>query len=163
MIFSARSQRLSWISPLGPMVLVANDEHLQGVWFEGQAHAPDWQALPVPNDHAVLCRARDQLQAYWAGSLRAFDLPLATDAGTLFQRAVWCALALIPWGQTRSYGELARRIGAPHAVRAVAGAVARNPWSVVVPCHRVVGANGSLTGYAGGLERKAALLALESA
>jgi methylated-DNA-[protein]-cysteine S-methyltransferase len=109
----------------------------------------------------VLLAAQAQLADYFAARLTVFDLPLGLVSGTAFQQAVWRALLEIAPGATVSYGELARRIGKPQAVRAVGAAVGRNPLSIVVPCHRVVGANGALTGYAGGLERKVALLALE--
>jgi methylated-DNA-[protein]-cysteine S-methyltransferase len=109
-----------------------------------------------------LARVREQLDAYFAGRRIGFDLELA-ERGTPFQRDVWRALAAIPHGETTTYAELARRIGRPKAVRAVGAANGANPWAIVVPCHRVIGADGSLTGYAGGLERKRALLALERA
>ncbi|MCC6407393.1 MAG: methylated-DNA--[protein]-cysteine S-methyltransferase [Planctomycetes bacterium] len=109
-----------------------------------------------------LARVRDELAAYFAGERESFDLELS-PRGTPFQRAVWQALCAIPFGETRSYAELARRIGRPKAVRAVGAANGANPWAIVVPCHRVIGADGSLTGYAGGLERKRELLARERA
>ena len=113
-------------------------------------------------DDALLREAADQLHAYFAGERDAFELPLDLH-GTGFQRAVWRALLKIPGGRTRSYGEIARALGSAAAVRAVGGAVGRNPLSVIVPCHRVVGSDGSMTGYAGGVERKRALLELERA
>ena len=109
----------------------------------------------------MLRQAQAQLAEYFAGTRSTFDLPLDLQGGTAFQRSVWDALLAIPRGGTTSYGVLSRSIGQPAAVRAVGAAVGRNPLSIVVPCHRVVGANGSLTGYAGGLERKSALLKLE--
>jgi methylated-DNA-[protein]-cysteine S-methyltransferase len=112
-------------------------------------------------DEALLKRPRARLQAYFAGELRDFELPLAA-AGTPFQQSVWRALCDIPYGETISYGELARRIGQPKAARAVGLANGQNPIAIVVPCHRVIGADGSLTGYGGGLERKRWLLAHES-
>jgi methylated-DNA-[protein]-cysteine S-methyltransferase len=111
----------------------------------------------------VLAQAVGQLRAYFAGERTTFDLPLDLQAGTPFQQSVWQALLAIPRGGTTSYAELGRRLGRPQAARAVGAAVGRNPLSVVVPCHRVLGTGGSLTGYAGGLERKTALLALEGA
>ena len=112
----------------------------------------------------MLTRAARQLAEYFAGTRRTFDLPLAfTARGTPFQQKVWRALLTIPFGETRSYGEIAAQIGSPRAVRAVGAANGRNPISIVAPCHRVVGANGKLTGFAGGLENKAYLLALEGA
>lgn len=151
-------------NPLGPMWLSATDQGLTGLWFLDQRHAPAWLGTDLPESptHPVLARTARQLDAYFAGQRRSFDLPLdLTTMGTSFQQAVWQALCGIPCGETISYGELGRRIGRANAVRAVGAAVGRNPVSIIVPCHRVVGANGSLTGYAGGLHRKAALLKLE--
>lgn len=151
-------------SPLGALLLAASDRGLAGVWFEGQRHWPQasagWRAQP---GHPVLDQARRQLDAYFAGALKAFDLPLDLSGGTAFQGRVWQALRAIPAGLTESYAALAARIGSPAAARAVGAAVGRNPLSVVVPCHRVLGAAGALTGYAGGLARKTALLRLEGA
>lgn len=151
-------------SPLGPMILAATEQGLAGVWFDDQRHLPagvhDWPTAP---DHPLLRQAAAQLQDYFAGRRQHFDLPLDLSGGTAFQQAVWRALLAIPRGRTLSYGALAERIGKPAAVRAVGAAVGRNPASVVVPCHRVLGQGGALTGYAGGLERKTALLRLEGA
>ena len=113
------------------------------------------------HDHPVLRLAAEQLQQYLRGDRQPFDLPLDLAGGTAFQQAVWQALLRIPRGQTTSYGALARQMDRPTAVRAVGAAVGRNPLSMVVPCHRVLGKDGSLTGYAGGLDRKTALLRLE--
>ena len=154
------------ISPLGPMWLAATDTDLAGMWFVGQRHAPDtsdWTCLSSSQQHPVLSAANQQLQAYFAGSLRQFDLPLDLRGGTVFQQAVWQALLRIPVGETTSYGDISRRIANPQAIRAVGTAIGRNPISIIVPCHRVLGADGSLTGYAGGLDRKLALLKLEGA
>ena len=151
-------------TPLGLVLLAATPAGLAGLWFEGQQHSPDsghW--LEAPLDDALLQAAAEQVRAYCAGRRHQFDLPLDLSHGTPFQQQVWHALLQIERGQTTSYGALARLIGRPRAVRAVGAAVGRNPLSVVVPCHRVVGADGSLTGYAGGLERKAWLLKLEGA
>lgn len=148
-------------TPLGTMTLAALDGYLVGVWFDGQKHQPDPQAWPVNPTHPVLLAAQTQLADYFAARRTVFDLPLGLSGGTAFQQAVWLALLDIAPGATVSYGELARRIGKPQAVRALGAAVGRNPLSIVVPCHRVVGADGTLTGYAGGLDRKQALLALE--
>lgn len=150
-------------SPLGPMIVAATARGIAGVWFEGQRHLPDCSAWPVQPDHPLLRQAVRQLDDYFAGTRVAFDLPLDLQGGTAFQRSVWQALLSIPRGGTTSYGNLSQRIGQPAAVRAVGAAVGRNPVSIVVPCHRVLGSNGSLTGYAGGLERKGALLRLEGA
>lgn len=164
-------------TPLGRLLIARNDDGLSGLWFEGQKYHPGPLALPRNDDDPLLRRAVETLQTYFAqndaeldepGSPRPFPPIAALDAlpplapqGTPFQQAVWRALLEIPAGQTLSYGELATRVGRPSAVRAVAAAVGRNPLSVLIPCHRVIGADGQLTGYAGGLPRKQALLALE--
>ena len=140
--------------PLGELLLTAEEGALTGVWFEGQ-HEPCGE-----RDDAALAEARRQLQAWFEGRIRVFDLPLAPQ-GTPFQQRVWEEIRRIPFGSTRSYGELARRLGSPGASRAVGGATGRNPLSIVIPCHRVVGTGGGLTGYGGGLERKRLLLELE--
>jgi len=154
-------------TPLGTVRLAASPAGLCGLWFDGQRHLPAQldgpQAWPETPDHPVLREAAAQLQQYLRSQRQHFDLPLDLDGGTAFQQAVWQALLRIPVGQTTSYGTLGRQIGRPAAVRAVGAAVGRNPLSVVVPCHRVLGGDGSLTGYAGGLERKEALLRLEGA
>ena len=152
-------------TPLGPIHLAANRQGLCGLWFAGQKHAPAQldgpQAWSEDVEHPLLREARRQLDAWFAGQLRAFDLPLDLSGGTPFQQTVWNALLELPWGRTESYGQLSARLGVPHATRAVAAAVGRNPISLVVPCHRILGARGQLTGYAGGLERKQALLVME--
>lgn len=157
---------LTWDSPLGPMVLAATNKGLAGVWFTDQTDRPSWAQTPAPHPHTthpVLALAREQLAAYFDKRLRRFELALDTSLlGTPFQQSVWAALLAIPHGQTTSYGQIALTLGRAKAVRAVGGAVGRNPWSIVVPCHRVVGAQGQLTGYSGGMHRKVALLALES-
>lgn len=150
-------------SPLGRMIVAATSRGLAGLWFEGQRHLPDSSAWPEQPGHPVLRQAVAQLQEYFAGNRTRFELPLDLQGGTAFQQSVWQALLSIPRGGTTSYGALSRRIGQPAAVRAVGAAVGRNPVSIVVPCHRVLGADGSLTGYAGGLQRKSALLQLEGA
>ena len=152
-----------YASPLGPMLLAASDAGLAGVWFEGQRHGPQDVQWRKQADHPVLVEAVRQLQEYFDGVRTAFDLPLDLAHGTPFQQSVWQALLAIPPGRTTSYAELGRRLGRPQAARAVGAAVGRNPVSIVVPCHRVLGAAGALTGYAGGLERKTALLQLEGA
>ena len=152
-------------SALGPVRLAASPKGLCGLWFEGQRHYPEAlegeRAWPTANDHPVLKQAATQLQQVLTGERQHFSLALDLGGGTPFQQAVWQALLQIPAGETCSYGALAQAVGAPAAARAVGAAVGRNPISVVVPCHRVLGAGGALTGYAGGLERKRALLALE--
>lgn len=147
-------------TPLGTVLLARSAKGLAGLWFEGQKHHPAPFTAPLRPDDELLRRAIAQLHAYFDGELSAFDLPLDLH-GTPFQRAVWSALLQIPSGQTTSYGALATRLGVGSAVRAVGGAVGRNPVSVIVPCHRVVGIDGSLTGYAGGVDRKRSLLNLE--
>lgn len=150
-------------SPLGDMVVAATPRGLAGLWFEGQKHMPDNAAWPDEPQHPVLRQAIAQLDEYFSGKRTGFDLPLDLQGGTPFQQSVWQALLQIPCGGTTSYGQLSQRIGKPAAVRAVGAAVGRNPVSVIVPCHRVLGGDGSLTGYAGGVERKSALLQLEGA
>jgi methylated-DNA-[protein]-cysteine S-methyltransferase len=154
-------------TPLGTVRLAASPTGLCGLWFDGQRHLPAplngplaWHEAP---EHPVLRQATEQLRQYLCGERQHFDLPLDLTGGTPFQQAVWQALQRIPIGHTMSYAALGLQIGRPTAVRAVGNAVGRNPLSVVVPCHRVLGLDGSLTGYAGGLERKAVLLRLEGA
>ena len=146
-------------SPIGELLLVADEEGLSGLYMTphagGRAIGADWR-----RDDAALAQPREQLEAYFAGELTEFTVGLV-PRGTPFQLTVWAALREIPFGETESYGELAQRIGSPGAARAVGLANGRNPISVIVPCHRVIGANGSLTGYGGGLGRKALLLAHE--
>lgn len=158
---TSQTVRARFDSPLGPMTLAASRQGLCGVWFDGQKHQPDTSALAHDPAHPVLIQAQAQLADYFAGQRSMFDLPLDLDRGTVFQQSVWRALLSIPLGDTAAYGTLARRIARPLAVRAVAAAIGRNPISIIVPCHRVLGANGALTGYAGGLDRKAALIRLE--
>lgn len=146
-------------SPVCPLTLVDDDGALAGLYMADQRHLPDPASFGLRDD-AVQPALREQLTAYFAGELREFDVPVAV-AGTPFQRAVWAALREVPYGTTCTYGDLAAAIGRPTAVRAVGGANGRNPVCIVVPCHRVVGSGGSLTGYAGGVERKQHLLALE--
>jgi methylated-DNA-[protein]-cysteine S-methyltransferase len=150
------------MSPLGPLLLARTDQGLAGAWFEGQKHHPGELAAPSQPNDALLAKAIKQLADYFAGRGTHFTLPLDLQ-GTPFQRSVWAALLRIGAGATRSYADIAREIDSPAAVRAVGGAVGRNPVSVIVPCHRVVGRDGSLTGYAGGTDRKLALLRLEGA
>jgi methylated-DNA-[protein]-cysteine S-methyltransferase len=153
----------AWIdSPVGRLQLVARAEGLAGILWEGDdpARVPLGKLVEQAG-HPTLIAAETQLGEYFRGERRRFDLPLSF-AGTEFQMRVWQALLTIPYGETRSYGEIARQIGAPKAVRAVGAANGRNPISIVAPCHRVIGASGSLTGFAGGLAAKRWLLALES-
>jgi methylated-DNA-[protein]-cysteine S-methyltransferase len=149
-------------TPLGPMTLAATERGLAGAWFDGQAHHPGAIDAPVQPQQRWLQQATRELRGFFAGQRTAFGVPIDAQ-GTDFQRSVWQALQRIPCGELHRYGELAAQLGRPAAARAVGAAVGRNPVSVIVPCHRVVGADGSLTGYAGGLPRKQALLALEGA
>ncbi|MBX7195445.1 MAG: methylated-DNA--[protein]-cysteine S-methyltransferase [Sandaracinaceae bacterium] len=156
-------------SPVGPLVLCATragagEPVLTGLFFDDDPRARDARSVPTDArlaDDDTLTTVRRELDAYFAGRLRTFTFPIAFDEGTPFQRAVWRALGTIPYGQTWSYAELARAIGRPRAVRAVGAANGRNPLAIVLPCHRVIGADGRLVGYGGGLPRKAALLELE--
>ncbi|HVE25595.1 MAG TPA: methylated-DNA--[protein]-cysteine S-methyltransferase [Sporichthya sp.] len=148
-------------SPVGPIILVADGDALACLYLDVQRYADDVGDTDA-GDSVVLKEAERQLAEYFAGERTEFDLPLAA-AGTPFQRRVWSALCDIPYGETISYGELARRIGQPTASRAVGLANGRNPISIVVPCHRVIGSSGKLIGYGGGLDRKQTLLELERA
>lgn len=150
-------------TPLGPMTAAATEAGLAGLWFDDQAHHPGTLVAPQDPGQRWIRAAEDALRAYFAGPGAAPALPPLDLHGTAFQRAVWQALQALAPGQTISYAELARRVGRPAAVRAVGAAVGRNPVSVLVPCHRVLGSGGALTGYAGGLDRKRALLSHERA
>jgi methylated-DNA-[protein]-cysteine S-methyltransferase len=149
-------------SPLGPMLAAAGETGLAGVWFTGQKYPPalasDWEEAPRD---PLLHRVQVQLDEYFRGARTRFGLPLAPH-GTSFQRRVWAAIAEVPYGRTVTYAALARAAASPRGVRATGAATGRNPLSIVVPCHRIVGAHGALTGYAGGIERKRALLELEA-
>lgn len=161
MHFQAPIFQTTWQSPLGLMLIAASKVGLVGTWFADQKHFPDrsgWQDQP---DHPMLNQALQALKAYFAGERKRPEIELDLQSGTEFQQSVWRALLTIPWGASVSYGQLATTVGRPSAVRAVGAAVGRNPLSILVPCHRVLGADGSLTGYAGGLQRKTALLQLE--
>ena len=146
-------------SPVGPLLLAGRDGALTTIWFpphgERQPPEPGWVPADAPFDEA-----KSQLDGYFAGRRRRFDLPLE-PAGTAFQRKVLEALQAIPYGETRSYKAVAEAIGKPRAVRAVGAANARNPIPIIIPCHRVIGSDGSLTGFGGGLDAKRQLLALE--
>jgi methylated-DNA-[protein]-cysteine S-methyltransferase len=145
-------------SPIGPLTLAGTGSTLTHLRMAGQAHEPD-RADWVPSDGAFADVA-EQLEAYFAGALTEFDVEV-TLIGTEFQRRVWAALRTIPYGETRSYGQIAEQIGSPGASRAVGLANGRNPIGIIVPCHRVIGSTGGLTGYGGGVDRKQTLLALE--
>lgn len=149
-------------SPVGPLTLIANAEGMVAVLWENERPG----RVPLDGDVGsdtmpILQEAKRQLAEYFNGRRQTFDLPLAAK-GTPFQSKVWKALTAIPYGTTRTYAEIARQIGRHRAVRAVGAAIGRNPLSILVPCHRVIGSNGKLTGFAGGLPRKAILLELES-
>lgn len=148
-------------SPVGALTLVASDAGLTAILWEndrpGRVKLGD---LEEASDHPVLAEAERQLQGYFAGERERFDVPL-DFRGTDFQKSVWAALLTIPFGETRSYGEIARQIGRPSALRAVGAANGRNPISIIAPCHRVIGTDGALTGFAGGLAAKETLLGME--
>ncbi|WBH15370.1 methylated-DNA--[protein]-cysteine S-methyltransferase [Sphingomonas radiodurans] len=148
-------------SPTGDLTLVATDAGLAAILWDDDARM---QARYAPRvaapDHPVIAAATRQLNEYFAGTRTAFDVPL-DPTGTEFQRAVWTTLLAIPYGETRSYRDIARAIGRPTATRAVGAANGRNPLPIIAPCHRVIGANGALTGFGGGLPNKQLLLALE--
>jgi methylated-DNA-[protein]-cysteine S-methyltransferase len=147
-------------SPVGPLLLTVGEEGLRGICFQNRSHplppAAGWRRADERFRAAII-----QLEAYFAGELQCFDLALAPE-GTLFQREVWSTIRSIPYGETVSYGELARQVGRPKAYRAVGAANGRNPIPIVIPCHRVIGSDGSLTGFGGGLAIKRRLLELEA-
>lgn len=149
-------------SPVGTLKLVASDRGLAGILWENDkaARVPHLNSAVAAENHPVLLETEKQLNEYFAGARKEFTLPL-DFTGTAFHKKVWQALLEIPYGETRTYGQLAKRFGSQTLCRAVGAANGRNPISIVAPCHRVVGANGKLTGFAGGLERKAFLLKLE--
>jgi len=148
-------------SPVGELTLVASDAGLVAIlWENDEPDRVRLGAMTRDDNDPTLTAAEEQLHAYFAGELTRFTVPLDFQ-GTDFQKSVWAALLTIPFGETRSYGEIARQIGRPSASRAVGAANGRNPISIIAPCHRVIGSNGALTGFAGGLEAKALLLALE--
>ncbi len=149
-------------SPVGLLTLVASDQGLRAILWENDDPARVQLGSPVENkNHPVLLETERQLNAYFAGKLEKFSLQL-DFVGTEFQKKVWAALVTIPFGETRSYAQIAQQIGNPKAVRAVGAANGKNPISIIAPCHRVIGSNGKLTGFAGGLEAKALLLGIES-
>ena len=149
-------------SPVGELTLVASDQGLVAILWENDA--PDrvrLGELVEKKDHPILVEAEKQLGSYFTGQLKKFTVKLDFATGTDFQKKVWQALLTIPFGETRSYAQIAEQIGHPTAVRAVGAANGRNPISIIAPCHRVIGSNGKLTGFAGGLEAKALLLGVE--
>ncbi|MEV5827269.1 methylated-DNA--[protein]-cysteine S-methyltransferase [Spirillospora sp. NPDC052242] len=150
-------------SKVGPLTVVVTDGALSGLYMQDQRHRPAQETFGFPTDdpgEKPFAQVAEQLDAYFAGDLTEFDVPIAMN-GTPFQQRVWAALQHIPYGETVTYGELAQEIGSPTASRAVGLANGKNPISVIVPCHRVVGSNGDLTGYGGGIERKRYLLDFE--
>jgi methylated-DNA-[protein]-cysteine S-methyltransferase len=149
-------------TPLGPLTLAATAKGLALTWFDGQAHRTDTVNAPFNVTHPHLVQAASEFAEYFAGQRKIFNVSLDPQ-GTDFQLAVWRLLLKLPLGQLSTYGEIAQQLGKPSAARAVGAAVGRNPIGIIVPCHRIVGRDGSLTGYAGGLPRKEALLQLEGA
>lgn len=145
-------------SPIGPLTALATARGIAGLWFDDQTHHPGALDAPIDARHPDIAALRRWLDDYWAGHDPAPDRVPLDLHGSAFQRAVWRALLGIPFGRTRSYGEIARQVGGGAVPRATGSAVGRNPVSILVPCHRVIGADGSLTGYAGGLQRKEHLL-----
>lgn len=148
-------------SPVGKLTLVANDRGLTAVlWENDKANRVPLQEMWEDNNHPVLIETAQQLSEYFSGKRKSFSLPL-DFRGTDFQKKVWEALLTIPFGETRSYAQIAQQVGSPKAVRAVGAANGKNPISIIAPCHRVIGSNGDLTGFAGGLAAKTLLLSLE--
>ena len=149
-------------TPVGELMLVANSSALIGIYFVGCDHIPaEQKQWKRDAQHSVLCQAKEQLQEYFAGQRTEFTLPLSFG-GTDFQERVWREIALIPFGKTISYADLARKAGKPKAIRAAGSNTGRNPLGIVIPCHRVMGKNGAIGGYAGGLDKKRYLLDLET-
>jgi methylated-DNA-[protein]-cysteine S-methyltransferase len=149
-------------SPVGNLKLVASDSGLAAIlWPDDDPRRVRLQAMTRNDDHPLLIATERQLEEYFAGRRKAFELPL-DFAGSAFQRRVWAALLNIPFGETRSYGQIAAQIGSPSAARAVGAANGKNPISIIAPCHRVIGGSGKLTGFAGGLAVKAYLLGMEN-
>ncbi len=164
---AARKERMAYSyrtmnSPVGTLTLIASERGLAAIlWEDDDTERVPQKPLERDETHPLLIETERQLTQYFAGELKTFSVPL-DFAGTDFQKKVWTALTTIPFGETRSYGEIAQQIGSPKAVRAVGAANGRNPISIIAPCHRVIGANGKLTGFAGGLKAKAFLLGIES-
>ncbi len=149
-------------SPVGILKLIANDKGLTGIlWENDSPERTSFTSITEDKNHPFLLEAEQQLNDYFTGKLKKFSLKL-DFIGTEFQKKVWQALLTIPFGETRSYAQIAKQIGNPKAVRAVGAANGKNPLSIIAPCHRVIGANGKLTGFAGGLETKAFLLKIEN-
>jgi len=169
MTFQTDLKKVLISSPLGEMLLAASERGLAGAWFtKGQKHLPDAKLMkswPIASKEdlvqPILDKASQQLAAYFAGKLKVFDLPFDLASGTAFQQSVWREISKVDSGKTNTYGAICHAINKPAAARAVGAAVGKNPISIIIPCHRVVGSTGAMTGYAGGLDRKVALLALE--
>lgn len=151
----------SFQTSLGTIILIAQNELLTGCYFENQKHFPILQNMISKPNLSVFILVKKQLEEYIAGERTTFDFPHVLSQGTEFQQKVWQSLTAIRHGTRMSYKELAIQLNAPSSVRAIANAVGKNPLSIIIPCHRIVGSNGSLTGYAGGIEKKKALLAIE--
>ena len=150
-------------TPLGEIILACDGSAMAGIWFEGQTHGPETRHWRRDDSHPLLRQAGKQILAYLNGESTELNLPMKTDIGTPFQREVWQQVSRIGRGHVSSYADIAIALGRPKASRAVGAAVGRNPWLLLVPCHRVVGRNGRLTGYAAGLARKQTLLRMEGA
>jgi methylated-DNA-[protein]-cysteine S-methyltransferase len=156
-------------TPLGEMLLAASAQGLAGAWFvQDQKHMPDaalMESWPMASkgdaSQAILDKASQQLVQYFFNDLKVFDLPFDLSSGTEFQQSVWAEINKVEIGKTNSYGAICKAINKPHAARAVGAAVGKNPISIIIPCHRILGSTGAITGYAGGLDRKVALLTLE--
>ncbi|NBT67117.1 MAG: methylated-DNA--[protein]-cysteine S-methyltransferase [Betaproteobacteria bacterium] len=148
-------------SPLGNITMVASPKGLSGLWFEDQKHLPDVEQWPLDHHHPILVQAHTKISHYFNDCQKKLDIPIDFIWGTDFQQKVWHALIQIPYGKYVTYSQLAQHLEMPNASRAVGAAVGRNPISLIVPCHRVMGQNGQLTGYAGGLWRKTDLLQRE--
>ena len=168
MIATTRMQTIATTridTPLGTLLASAAQGALTGLWFIGQRHFPKHaDGWVEDHDVAPFNALRQQLHEYFDGKRRAFELPLSPNgsSATTFQRSIWNAIAAVPFGETITYSALASRCGRPTALRAAGAATGRNPISIVIPCHRIIGSSGDLTGYAGGIERKVRLLQLES-
>lgn len=148
-------------SPIGTMIAAASNKALAGLWFESGRHMPDMKNWKESNEHPILKQTRDEIDSYFKGTLKDFTVPMQAYWGTPLQQSVWESLKAIKPGETVTYGDIAENVGNSKAVRSVSTAIGHNPWSIVVPCHRVIGKDGTLTGYGGGLDKKKALLRLE--
>lgn len=168
MMFDANSSKAVIPTPIGDVLTLFSEKGLRGCWFMNQSHFPKKELDEFGSDPTIGTRFHQamkfQLGSYFNNQIDKFDIQLdLSNAGTSFQLDVWLALLNIPYGQTLSYSDIARKINRPNSTRAVGAAIGKNPISVIIPCHRVIGANGHLTGYAGGIERKRYLLNLEAA